>query len=58
VLGFAIIWHMWLLVGLSFVAMIAATIFHTFDYKRDYYIPADAVTRTENAHTALLESHV
>jgi cytochrome o ubiquinol oxidase subunit 1 len=49
---------MWLLVGLSFVAMIAATIFHTFDYKRDYYIPADEVTRTENAHTALLESHV
>jgi cytochrome o ubiquinol oxidase subunit 1 len=58
VLGFAIIWHMWLLVAVGFIALIAATIFHTFDYKRDYYIPAEEVTRTEDAHTALLESHV
>jgi cytochrome o ubiquinol oxidase subunit 1 len=56
--GFGIIWHMWLLVGLSFVAMMVAIIKHTFDYKRDYYIPADQVVRTENARTVLLESHV
>jgi cytochrome o ubiquinol oxidase subunit 1 len=58
VLAFGIIWHMWLLVGASFVAMIAATIYHTFDYKRDYYIPAEEVTRTEDARTRMLEAHV
>lgn len=58
VLGFGIIWHMWLLVALSFVATIAVTIYHTFNYKRDYYIPAEEVARTEEAHTRLLEAHV
>jgi cytochrome o ubiquinol oxidase subunit I len=58
VVGFAIIWHMWLLMGLAFIAMIAATIYHTFDYKRDYYIPAEQVVRTEHARTVLMESHV
>ncbi|MBD8528566.1 MULTISPECIES: cytochrome o ubiquinol oxidase subunit I [unclassified Massilia] len=58
VVGFAIIWHMWLLTGLAFVATIVAVIVHTFNYKRDYYIPAEEVTRTENARTKLLEAHV
>jgi len=34
-----------------------AIIVHTFNYKRDYYIPVDEVTRTEEARTRLLESH-
>jgi cytochrome o ubiquinol oxidase subunit I len=58
VLGFAIIWHMWLLVAVSFVATIAVSIYHTFDYKRDYYIPADEVARTEEERTRMLEAHV
>ncbi|MCA1857586.1 cytochrome o ubiquinol oxidase subunit I [Massilia oculi] len=58
VVGFGIIWHMWLLVGLSFVAMMAAIIVHTFNYKRDFYIPAEEVARTEEAHTRLLKSYV
>jgi cytochrome o ubiquinol oxidase subunit 1 len=58
VLGFAMIWQMWLLAGVSFVAMLAAIITHTFNYKRDYYIPAEEVVRTEEAHTRLLEAHV
>jgi cytochrome o ubiquinol oxidase subunit 1 len=58
VLGFALIWHMFLLAGISFVAMMAAIIIHTFNYKRDYYIPAEEVVRTEEAHTRLLERHV
>ncbi|THC45447.1 cytochrome o ubiquinol oxidase subunit I [Massilia sp. Mn16-1_5] len=58
VVGFAIIWHMWLLTGLAFFAMMVAIIVHTFNYKRDYYIPAEEVTRTENARTKLLEAHV
>lgn len=57
-MAFGIIWHMWLLVGVTFVAMLAVAIYHTFDYKRDYYIPADEVTRTEEARTRMLEAHV
>jgi len=56
--GFALIWHMWLLVVLSFAATLAVAIGHTFNYKRDYYIPADEVTRTEAARTRLLANHV
>jgi cytochrome o ubiquinol oxidase subunit 1 len=56
--GFALIWQMWLLAGLGFVSMLAAIITHTFNYKRDYYIPVDEIVRTENARTRLLESHV
>jgi cytochrome o ubiquinol oxidase subunit 1 len=56
--GFGIIWHMWLFTGLAFVAMMAAIIVHTFNYKRDFYIPAEEVTRVEDAHTRLLEAHV
>jgi len=58
VLGFGMIWQMWLLVIIAFVAMMAAIIIHTFNYKRDFYIPAEEVAATELAHTRLLESHV
>lgn len=58
VLGFALIWQMWLLVGVSFVAIMVAIITHTFNYKRDYYIPADDVVRVEANRTRLLNSHV
>jgi len=57
-MAFGIIWHMWLLVGVTFVAMLAVAIYHTFDYKRDFYIPADEVTRTEEERTRMLEAHV
>ncbi|MYM22035.1 cytochrome o ubiquinol oxidase subunit I [Duganella sp. FT135W] len=56
--GFAMIWQMWIPAALAFVAMLGAIIVHTFNYKRDYYIKADEVTRTEDAHTRFLESHV
>jgi cytochrome o ubiquinol oxidase subunit 1 len=58
VVGFAIIWQMWLLAVVGLVALIGAVIAHTFNYKRDYYIPAEEVAATELAHTRLLESHV
>lgn len=56
--GFALIWQMWLLAGLGFIVMMAAIIIHTFNYNRDYYIPADEVVRTEDERTSLLASHV
>jgi len=57
-LGFAMVWQMWLPAALAFIAMMAAIIAHTFNYKRDFYIPAEEVVRTEEAHTRLLERHV
>ncbi|AKJ27322.1 cytochrome o ubiquinol oxidase subunit I [Caldimonas brevitalea] len=54
VCGFALIWHIWWLAGLSFAATLLATIVHTFNYKRDYYIPAEQVARTEGERTQAL----
>ena len=54
VLGFALIWWIWWLAALSFVAMVAASIWHTFNYNRDYNIPADEVARTEASRMAAL----
>ena len=54
VLGFALIWYMWWLAILSFVALIGAAIIHTFNYDRDYYIPVEAVADVENERTRLL----
>src|SRR6218665_1850966 len=54
VVGFALIWHMWLVAGLFFAATVIGSIVHTFNYKRDFHIPADEVTRTENARTQAL----
>jgi cytochrome o ubiquinol oxidase subunit 1 len=52
--GFALIWHMWLAAGLTLAATVAAVIMHTFNYRRDFHIPADEVTRTEDRRTAVL----
>jgi cytochrome o ubiquinol oxidase subunit 1 len=38
--------------------MVGFAIFHTFNYKRDYYIPADVVTRTEEERTRILAAGV
>ena len=58
VFGFALIWHMWLLAGVSFAAVVLAAIIHTFNYKRDFYIPASEVISTEEARTLQLARHV
>ena len=54
VIGFALIWHMWLVAGVSFVALIGTAIYHTFNYDRDYYIPAEEVERIEAERTKVL----
>ena len=58
VLGFALVWHMWLLAGVSFAALLAVDIGHTFNYDRDYHIPAEEVERVEAERTRMLASHV
>ncbi|WP_426162427.1 cytochrome o ubiquinol oxidase subunit I [Pseudoduganella sp. R-34] len=54
-LGFTLIWHMWLPAGLCFAVLLAAIVAHTFNYRRDYYIPADQVAHTEEMRTRLLK---
>jgi cytochrome o ubiquinol oxidase subunit I len=51
VLAFALIWHIWWLAGASFVALAAFAIHHTFNYNREFRIPADQVLRTERARS-------
>lgn len=59
VCAFALIWQMWLVAGAFFAAMLIAAIVHTFNYKRDYYIPAEEVTATEDKRTQqLAAAHV
>ena len=53
-LGFALVWHIWWMAGASLLALIVATIWHTFNYDRDYYIPAEDVTATEEQRTRQL----
>ena len=43
VLGFALVWHIWWLVAVSFIAAVGTIIAHTFDFDRDYYVPAEQV---------------
>ena len=52
--GFTLIWHMWLPAIALFVALVGAAIAHTFNYQRDYHIPADEVERSERARQARL----
>ncbi|TGU99657.1 cytochrome o ubiquinol oxidase subunit I [Mesorhizobium sp. M00.F.Ca.ET.151.01.1.1] len=52
-LGFGLIWYIWWLAALSFVCLIATAIGHTFNYHRDFHIPAAEVSQTE-ARTTLL----
>ncbi len=54
VIGFALVWHMWLIAGVFFAATVIAVIVHTFNYKRDFHIPAEQVIRTEAARTRAL----
>ncbi len=45
------IWYMWWLAAAAFVALIVAAIVHTFNYDRDFHIPAEEVVRIEDART-------
>ncbi|TGR27881.1 MULTISPECIES: cytochrome o ubiquinol oxidase subunit I [unclassified Mesorhizobium] len=53
-LGFGLIWYIWWLAALSFVCLIATAIGHTFNYHRDFHIPAAEVSQTEKTRTTLL----
>ncbi|HEV2541290.1 MAG TPA: cytochrome o ubiquinol oxidase subunit I [Methylobacterium sp.] len=52
--SFAMIWYIWWLAALTLVATFVVAIGHTFNYNRDYYIPAETVRRTEEQRTEAL----
>jgi len=54
VFGFAMIWHVWWLAIASFVALLSAAIAHTFNYNREFHIPADQVAGVESTRTQML----
>ncbi|RST31391.1 cytochrome o ubiquinol oxidase subunit I [Sphingomonas ginkgonis] len=54
VMGFGMIWYIWWLAAIAFAGLLVVSIAHTFNYNRDYYIPAEEVAVTERAHDAAL----
>lgn len=52
--GFALIWHIWWLAAPAFVGVVASAIGHSFNYDRDFHIPAGEVLREEDARSKLL----
>lgn len=54
VLGIALIWYIWWLAAVSFIALLVIAIGHTFNYNRDFHIPAEEVTKAEEERTRLL----
>lgn len=55
-LGMAMVWYIWWLAIASFVAIVGYAIWHTFNYERDYYIPADEVRAIEDGRTDALKT--
>ena len=49
-LGFAMVWHMWLFGIVGLIGIIATITVRSFDEDIDYYIPATTVHDTELAH--------
>ncbi|MDY8110218.1 cytochrome o ubiquinol oxidase subunit I [Fulvimarina sp. 2208YS6-2-32] len=54
VCGFALVWYIWWLAAVSFLGLIGYAIWHTFNYDRDYYIPAGEVAASEQAFASKL----
>ena len=55
VFGVAMIWYIWWLAAVAFVALIATAIGHTFNYDRDFHIPVEDVVNSEDARTRALQ---
>jgi cytochrome o ubiquinol oxidase subunit I len=53
-MGFGLIWYMWWLVAASFIALLAVAIGHTFNYNRNFRIPAGEVAHVEGERSRAL----
>jgi len=47
-LGFGLVWYIWWLAALCAIAILVVAIWHTFNYDRDYWLPAADVARMES----------
>jgi cytochrome o ubiquinol oxidase subunit 1 len=54
VFGFAMIWQIWWLAAAGFAAVVLGAIVHSFNYHRDFHIPAAQVERCEGERTRQL----
>jgi len=54
VFGFAMVWYMWWLAIASFIGIVGFTIYHTFNYKREFHLPLEYVVRAEQERSQLL----
>jgi cytochrome o ubiquinol oxidase subunit 1 len=54
VFGLSMIWYIWWLAALSFVAIVATAIWHTFDYNRIGSISAEEIAEAEDGRTRAL----
>ena len=52
--SFAMIWYIWWLAAATFATMFLVTVIHTFNYNRDFYIPAADVVRAEGQRTSVM----
>ncbi|KAA8726215.1 MAG: cytochrome o ubiquinol oxidase subunit I [Ewingella americana] len=48
--GFALIWDIWWLALVSFIALVVTWIVKSFDEDVDYYVPVDEIERIESQH--------
>ena len=56
VFGLAMIWYIWWLAAVAFVALLATAIGHTFNYDRDFHIPVEDVIASEDIRTRQLQT--
>ncbi|MEM6847510.1 MAG: cytochrome o ubiquinol oxidase subunit I [Pseudomonadota bacterium] len=54
VLALAMVWYIWWLAVLSFIAILTVAIHHTFNYDREFDVSEAQVRETENARTLSL----
>lgn len=55
--GFGLIWHIWWMVIIGLLGVIATLVVRTSSDNTDYYVPAEEVTRLEKLHADNLEAH-
>ncbi|WP_375287420.1 cytochrome o ubiquinol oxidase subunit I [Sphingomonas sp.] len=54
VFALAMVWYIWWLAAASFAGVVIASIWHTFNYDRDFDIPEEDVRRNEDMRTEAL----
>lgn len=57
IIGFALVWHIWWLAGLSLLAFVITVLYHSLNGNHaGYYISAEEVQKTEDEFTAVLQA--